>query len=354
MENNISLIFKWLKSENASSEETKMLGNKIRTYLGMTHKEYRKMLSYGREKTKILETLMSSNEWNRIDFSKLPSKAGLKYKNAFAKHDVDKRYEEFAKNKETKVNADTLYPYEIVQKAIVASYEKRKTNDPERLMIEKYWNNQKDYFCGNPSSILAVIDTSGSMTWSNKNNVRPIDVAISLGIYCAERAGGPFKDHYISFSSRPQLIKVEGIDFTDKVERIYKTNLCENTDITATFDMLLEVIKREDVNKSDIPKTIVIVSDMEIDQNRDWGYEDEPLTEMEKIRKKWKAYGYELPNLVYWNVCARNNLILDKGEGISFVSGCSPVIFESVITGKTGWDLCLAKLLSKRYEQITA
>lgn len=349
-----SLLAKWLPSENASSATTKELGNAIRNYLGLTHKQYRVILSTLRSRINVLEKLMSENKWDQIKFDSIPSKAGLKYKNAFAKHDVDKRYEEFAKSKTTKVNADTLYPYEIVQKAIVASYEKRKTNDPERLMIEKYWNNKKDYFCGNPSSILAVIDTSGSMTWSSKNNVRPIDVAISLGIYCAERAGGPFKDHYISFSSRPQLIKIEGIDFTDKVERIYKTNLCENTDITATFDMLLEVVDRKDVDESDIPQTIVIISDMEIDQNSNWWYEDQSLTEMEKIRKKWKAYGYKLPNLVYWNVCARNNLILDKGEGISFVSGCSPVIFESVITGKTGWDLCLTKLLSKRYEQITA
>ena len=145
--------------------------------------------------------------------------------------------EVFAKDKTTKVNADTLYPYEVVEKAL--QYIRwdgtiSRVTEVERAMIEKYWENLPDYLNGNPCSMMCVVDTSGSMCG------RPINVAISLGMYCAERIGGPFANHYISFSSRPQLIKVEGVDFMDKVARIYATNLCENTNIEATFDLLLK------------------------------------------------------------------------------------------------------------------
>ena len=83
-----SLIYKWLPSENASSYKTKKMGNKIRKYLKLTHKEYRKLLAWGREKENILERLMSENKWTDIDFSKIPSRAGLIYKNAFARRDL--------------------------------------------------------------------------------------------------------------------------------------------------------------------------------------------------------------------------------------------------------------------------
>ena len=185
----------------------------------------------------------------------------------------------------------------------------------------------------------------------------PINVAISLGMYAAERAGGPFKDHYISFSSKPQLIKIEGVDFADKVKRIYQTNLCENTNLAATFDMLLKVADRPDVTEDQIPETIVVISDMEID-SMTYGYdgwnEETASTEMEKVRKKWAEHGHKMPKLVYWNVQARQNTILDKGEGVSFVSGMSPSIFESIITGKNGKDLMLEVLNKDRYSAVSA
>jgi hypothetical protein len=348
-----SLLGKWLPSENASAASTKMLGGIVREHLGMTHKQYRKTLSTLRERINIVERLMSENRWGEIEFDKIPSKAGLIYKNAFARRDlIAAKYEAFAKDEKTTVNAGVLYPYEVVAKARESfkcsygwnSYYKSNLSETDRLMLEKYWNNLKDYFNGKQSNILCVVDTSGSMRGT------PIDVAISLGMYCAERAGGPFKDHYISFSSRPQLIKVEGVDFVDKVYRIYQTNLCENTNLTAVFDLLLATAKKS--KPEDIPDTICVISDMEIDYMSNWSGKT-ASTEMEKVRAKWAKAGYKLPRLVYWNVDARQNTILDSGPDVTFVSGMSPAIFESVITGKNGIDLMLDKLLSDRYKAIT-
>ena len=195
--------------------------------------------------------------------------------------------------------------------------------------------------------MMCVVDTSGSMT--GREASAPINVAIGLGMYCAERIGGAFKDHYISFSSKPQLIKIEGVDFVDKVRRIYKTNLCQNTNIEATFKLLKNIALKS--NPEDIPETIVIISDMQIDSMSHW-YSDTAATEMEKIRKEWEEEGLKCPKLVYWNVNAKNNTILDDGENVTYVSGMSPVIFEQVISGVTGYDLMLEKLDSERYKNI--
>ena len=359
-----SLLAKWLPSENASAAITCLTGDKIRRYLGWTHKAYRKVLSELRSRINIVEKLMSEGRWDEIEFDKIPSKAGLIYKNAFARRDlIAKKYEAFAKDENTTVNVKDLYPYEIVAKVChnlnpwQSIYEK-DISSTDRAMIEKYWKNLPDYFNGKQSNMLCVVDTSGSMTGSKAD--APINVAISLGMYCAERAGGPFKDHYISFSSRPQLIKIEGVDFVDKVRRIWRTNLCENTDLIKTFDMLLAIAKT--AKKEDIPETIVVISDMEIDngsnfysyrRNGEFGARAGVLTEMESMRVKWAAEGLKMPKLVYWNVNARNNNILDDGPNVSYVSGMSPTIFKQVITGKTGWDLMIETICSKRYEAVT-
>ena len=189
------------------------------------------------------------------------------------------------------------------------------------------------------------------MTGASGNNVAPIDVAISIGMYAAERLGGPFKNHFITFASQPQLIKIEGIDFVDKVKRIYDKNLVDNTNLRAAFDLIKNIALQPDVKKEDVPNKLVVVSDMEIDGGSYWRNEATRITEMESIRNEWKALGLEMPQLIYWNVNARQNLILDSDEA-TYVSGCSPVIFESILTGKSGWDLCYDKLMSERYAQV--
>lgn len=353
----ISLLAKWMPSENAHSIETKKKATKIRKYIGMTSKQYRQMLSKLRERINVLECLMSANRWDEIEFDKIPSKAGLVYRNAFARRDIiAKRYEEFIKSKDTKVNAGTLYPYEVVKQAR-KDYYRLPLYSTEREAINKYWANLPDYLEGKPLSMMCVVDTSGSMTWGDGKTM-PIDVAISLGMYAAERIGGDFKNKYISFASRPQLINIKGVDFVDKVQRIYRTNLCDNTNLPAVFDLLKKIALNNSKARYDMPKTLVVISDMEIDEATYLFREGNRLTKnninttLDKIRADWEAYGLEMPKLVYWNVSARNNTILDNGPNVSFVSGCSPIIFKQVLTGKTGVELMLETLMADRYAPI--
>ncbi len=361
-----SLLAKWMKSENASSNETKRLAEKTRHYLGMSHKEYRKMLSIMRERINVLEVLMSANRWDEIEFDKIPSKAGLMYKNAFARRDIIKaKYEAFAKDENTKVNAGALYPYEVVEKAInlmgsnsywYGGSNKIALDNTDRLMINKYWANLTDFFAGAKLNALCMIDTSGSMSGT------PINVATALGMYCAERNQGPWANHYISFSSHPQLIETAGVDFCDKVDRIVRTNLCENTNIEAAFDMVLNTCQKNHLSQDDLPEYMIVISDMEFDSATGNGWHRtggmctaNAETVMETIERKFNAAGYRMPKLIYWNVDARQaNIPMIGNHYVSYVSGFSPSIFKSILTGKTGWDLMLEAIDCERYACIHA
>lgn len=200
--------------------------------------------------------------------------------------------------------------------------------------------------------MMCIVDTSGSMDSSYETSVKPIDVAISLGMYCGERIGEPFKNYFISFSSIPQLIKIEGIDFVDKVQRIYRQNLCEDTNLQAVFDLLLNMYQNGSVKAEDRVNTLIVISDMEINRGSYWRDELQAKTEMEKIRDQWKDNGFKIPHLVYWNVNARQDIILDLDSNITCCSGCSPMLFQQILSGKSGKELCLEILTSDRYKNI--
>jgi hypothetical protein len=365
------LLYKWMPSINTSSRNTQERGRKFAREFGMTERQYRKMLSEGRKACHLVETLMSQQQWDQIAFDKLPSRAGILYSKAFARREETKdRYAEFMRNEKTKVNAGTLYPYDVVAKAIDAMhinnynyyYTRRDIalDDTDRLAANKYWDNLKDYFDGATLNALCVCDTSGSMTSGYYSKIAPIDVAISIALYTAERAAGPFHGHYISFSSRPQLIETTGVDFCDKVARIYKTNLCENTNIEATFNLILNTAINCNLTQDQLPESLIVISDMQFDAGRgawtrDHYGETRYETLMEGIERKWKHAGYKMPKLIYWNVNAASgggNIPMQDKDGVTFVSGASPAIFTSIMTGKTGMDLMLEAITAPRYNAI--
>lgn len=361
-----SLLAKWLKSENTSSVDSRRLGNITREYLGMSHKQYRKTLSILRERINVLERLMSAGKWDEIEFDKIPSKAGMKYKNAFARHDFEREqaknvqtYADFAKDDTKKVNAKTLYPYECVHEALNIMGNQQgwssrgrhvALDDTQRLMTNKYWDNLADYFNGATFNGIALVDTSGSMSGT------PIEVAISLGLYCAEKNKGAFANHFISFESNPHWIETAGVDFCDKVYRITGTSWGGSTNVEAAMDLILKVALDNKCSQDEIPQNLVIISDMEFNycvtsNNFGRGVVNETL--FEKIAAKFAAYGYQMPHLIFWNVNARQANIPMIGNGnVSYVSGFSPSIFETIMSGKTGYDLMMEKLNDDRYAVI--
>lgn len=344
-----SLLAKWLPSENSSSVETKRMGGVVRRYLGISHKEYRKMLSVLRSSINIVEKLMSENRWEEIEFEKVPSRAGLLYKNAFARRDIiEKKYREFIKSESTKVKAKTLYPYDIAHQAFSCDDD----DEISRAAIAKYWENLPNYYGDNEENGIAIVDTSGSMTG------RPLEAAVSLGAYVAEKAHGPFANHFITFSSTPELVKFKGIDIVDKFKRAKSASWGFSTNLEGVFDLLLNTIEKENTKEEDIPQRLYIFSDMEFngsicgDRDLFCSTKEAVETLLEKIAQKWSFKGYSLPKVVFWNLNARDQNIPALGERFSYVSGLSPAMIETILSGRDGMDLCLEKLLSKRYEPV--
>ena len=353
-----SLLAKWLKSENTSSSESRALANKTRAAFGMSHKQYRKTLSMLRERINVLERLMSAQKWDEIEFDKIPSKAGLIYKNAFAKHDVERMkneavqsYADFAKDETKTVNADVLNPVDIAHQ-IFNNYRPTET---DRLMWDKYWAALKDYYNGREENGIAICDVSGSMCGT------PMEAAVSMSAYIAERGKGPFKNHFITFSNDPRLVRFEGVDTYDKFRRAEQADWGGSTNIEAAFDLMLSVALKNKLSADEIPQTLYIFSDMEFNHgltcgcSRDrWSqhYVAEPETLLESIAKKWAAHGYELPRVIFWNLDARSQNIPALGGRFSYVSGFSMNMVETILSGKDGYDLMMAKLDTPRYENI--
>ena len=353
------LIYKWMPSINASSKSTKERGRKFAYEFGMTEREYRKMLTEGRKACNLVESLMSQNHWDQIAFDKLPSRAGLLYKRAFMRREETKaRYAEFMSNKDTKVNASVLNPVEIAHQ--IYDYRGYKPLATERQAWQKYWDNLKDYYCGREEPGIAIVDVSGSM-WG-----QPLEAAVSMGAYIAERGKGPFKNHFITFTDIPELVEFSGRDIYDKFMRARGAEWGGSTNIEAVFDMLLNTALQHHTPAEDMPKTLYIFSDMEFNgcitagvPSRDrWSYGARVIgrnqidTVIEAQARKWQTYGYTIPRVIFWNLDARHENIPAIGKGFSYVSGFSMNMVECILSGKDGVQLMLEKLHSDRYADI--
>ena len=333
-----SLLAKWLPSENASSKKTKVTAKALRKYLGFGSKKYRKLLSGLRNDLNLVESKMSSKQWNTINYSGVPSKANLKYKDAFAKHDAVRysKYLESVEKGEAKINTSTIFPYEIVNKA------RGKNNKT----LEMLWKNLPNYVREDDKGIV-VADVSASMSGM------PMDVSVSLAMYFAERNKGPFANKFITFSGRPELQEVSGATLNQKIRNLERAHWEMNTNLQAVFDLILNTAKQNNVSQKDLPNTIYIVSDMEFDEaSSGWGEKDK--TNFEVIKQKYSEAGYEMPVLVFWNVDSRqkNVPVKQNKNGVILVSGCSPSIFKMVMEKTTPYKFMINILNSPRYKLI--
>lgn len=346
----VSLMAKWLPSVNASSDGTRLLAKKLCKLLNMDEAKYRKTLSALRKYIDIIENRLRESDYS-FDYSKQPSGAMFKYRQAFVRNDKE-RYISFlnsVKTGEAKMNVGTLYPYEIVRRCCSAAL-----SDDERKSLDVTWNSLADFGNGAENdNAIAVVDGSGSMTMGS-GSLRPIDAAFSLGLYFAERNKGAFANHFITFSKNPRLVRVKGDDIVDKVRYCASYNEVSNTDLEAVFNLILNTAVRDKVPAEELPKRLYIISDMEFDYCIEGGNND---TLFNTMRKKYARSGYTLPEIVFWNVNSRNSHIpvTMSQTGAVLVSGNSPAIFDMVRSG----DISPAKIMddiigSERYNAICA
>lgn len=350
-----SLMAKWLPSSNASSKETKKNAKKIIKKLNCPEKEYRKILTRLRAKIKIVETSMSQNKWNEIEYSHVPSRAMNIYRNAFKKHDEDRfnQYIEDVSKGESKINSSTLYPYDIIEKMNLNGWSTINVFNYDKV-LEEQWKALPNYLEGE-NNILVMADTSASMQG------RPLATALGLAIYFAQRNKGMFKNNFMTFSEKPEFIQFQdNMTLYDIINGI--PSIVANTNIEAAFNKILNVAIKNKINKSEMPKSLIIISDMEFDQgvniNSNYSYyeKDQYNSLFKHIVQRYNNHGYEMPNVVFWNVDSRNDVYqVSSGYcGVQLASGQSPSVFKSILNniGKTPYEAMLNVLNSERYKLI--
>lgn len=314
----------------------------LRKFLGFSPKEYRNTLV---GLTQVVETQMCAKDWDNINFSHVPSLASARYRNAFQRNTPEfAKYVESLVKGEAKVNAGAVYPYDVV-KTVLNRYEMTGT---EINFVEQQWNAMEN-FVGD-ASILPMIDVSGSMDCpaGGNANLTCMNVAISLGLYCADKNTGAFKDVFLTFSEHPELQKVSGT-IVQKLSQIEQANWGMNTNILAAMDKVLSVAKNGAVPQEQMPKMLVIFSDMQFDQCA--RFDD---SAMEGFKRRFEAAGYEMPKIVFWNLNGANNVpVKSNDSGVALVSGFSPALMKALLSNDledfTPESIMLKTVMVERY-----
>jgi hypothetical protein len=329
------LCAKWMPRKGPKALE-------LRAFLGWSPKFYRKRLV---ELTKVVETQMCAKEFDSINFSHVPSLAMSRYSKAFGKNapDAFTKYKEALSSgdKTVKVNAGAVYPYDIV----------KNVRRGDASLANEQWNALPNFI--GEASILPIVDVSGSMTCkagghASKSDMSCMDVAISLGLYCADKNTGPFKDVFLTFSSSPKFVTVTGT-LSQKVKTMERSNWDMSTNLHAAFDEILRLSISNNVAREDMPKVLLIMSDMQF--NCCTGYDDRAI---QMIRRKYNDADYEMPNVVFWNINAHENVPVRFDEkGTALVSGFSPSIMKAVLAADmdamTPESVMKKAVLSDRY-----
>ena len=235
-------------------------------------------------------------------------------------------------------------------------------------IVHKYWNNLKcdqtleELWKALPggtgyTDVMIVCDGSYSMHISidKKSFLQAMEACFALTIYFAERAEGVFKNRFITFSSRPKYVDIGNCKtLRDKLNCLLRHNECSSTNIKKVFDMILETAVNNHLTQDQLPKTVLVLSDMEFDAY----YACEPsldATLFDYITERYKNAGYKMPKLAFWNLCSRTGTIPMKQNenGLVLVSGFSPATMKMVMSGNLDpFDAMLDVLYTERYRPI--
>ena len=350
----ITLLAKWMPSINTSSKKTRRLAKKVVQKLGFrSEKHYRKLLSMLREYLNVTEHHMSAQDWEKIDYEKVPSYAMSKYSKAFFKHDAERfnAYKAAVQKGTAKVNASVLYPYDLTHNYLSG----HMTN----MMVEEQWKALPNYVEGK-NNILIMADVSGSMYG------RPMETSIGLAIYFAERNHGDFANLYMTFTNKPHYVKINPNDsLKKKCSQVQNTDIGYSTNLAAAFDYVLETAKKGDVPAEDMPKAIVVISDMEIDgvfakaegrYSLLGTFDKYSVDFVDEMEKRFAAAGYTMPKLVLWNVASRNDTQLTQNKNVLLFSGQSASTFRNLIDSLTcnAYEAMVKTLMNERYNEVIA
>lgn len=327
------LAAKWMPRKGPIAVE-------IRNFFGMSPKQYRKSLV---ALTKVVEQDMCAKRWNMIEYSHVPSLAAARYQKAFNRNDPMgyAKYKSKLATGEAKINANAVYPYDVIKSGKFGG---------DHAVMQAQWDALPRYI--GDELVLPMCDVSGSMGCpvGGNDNLSCMDVCVSLGLYLADKNTGPFKDMFLTFSATPKINVLKG-DLRSKLRQLETADWGMNTNLNAAFDEILRVAVKGKVKAADMPKYLLIMSDMEFD--RCTQFDD---SAMQMIQRKFEAAGYEVPKIVFWNLNARagNVPVKYNMKNVALVSGFSPSIMTAVLGAKdmSPVSVMLETLNSERYAAI--
>ena len=328
------------------------VAREIREFFGMTPKQYRKSLV---ALTNVVETQMCANDWDNINYNHVPSVAHARYKKAFGRHGTT--YAEYVTKlvkgeAGVKINAGAVYPYDVLKGAI-NRYSRQSMSKTELDALQAQWDALPNYI--GDADVLPMVDSSGSMTcaaggYNSKSGLSCLEVALSLGLYFADKNKGKFADCFLTFSRTPKLVNLKG-NINQKIDQM-NTGEVANTNLNAAFDLILKTAVQNKVPQAEMPGTLVIFSDMQFDGAVD-GKDESAIKMMER---KYKEAGYELPRVVFWNLNAAygNTPVKFDKSGTALVSGFSPALATSVMANDledfTPEAVMLKTVMKSRYD----
>ena len=342
----ISLLAKWMPTETAHKAATVRLAKRAMRALRVTPRQYRKMLSALRQHLGVVEMLMSAGKWDKVDYPAVPSYAMKNYRKAFNKHDFARfyQYTMSVTRGEAKINASTLFPYDLVHEYFNKASWRGIEPDP---IIEAQWKALPNYVSGE-NNFLVMADVSGSMSG------RPMETSIGLATYFARRNHGVYHGLYMTFTSDPHFINIEGCSSLARaIEKVKKTDMGYSTNLDKAFKAILDHAILHSVSNADMPKALVVISDMEIDP---YFSGRKNLDFVSKWKAEFARRGYTLPKLVMWNVEARNDTFLSQSDDVVLVSGQSASTFGTLcrsLDGVTAYEFMCEVLCSPVYEKVT-
>jgi hypothetical protein len=331
------LCAKWMPRQGA-------IANKIRSYMKLTPKEYRKLVVAF---SNTVEQKMCANNWTDIMYPHVPSVAAGRYQKAFLRHDPAgyAAYKEQLVKGEATINASAVYPYDVIRSM---------RNGDSTVSIEQ-WKALPNYLEGSNENILPVVDVSGSMDFGVSGSVTALDVAVSLGLYVSERMGGIFKDCFITFSGRPEMLQLKG-DIGKRYDQMSNADWQMNTDLAAVFKLILSSAVKHKVSQEEMPTKILILSDMEFDRcvTAGPGHTELSVSAMDFIKSNYASAGYKVPQVVFWNLNGRagNSPVTYDETGTALISGFSPSIVKSVLGGEelTPISIMLKTVMIQKYD----
>lgn len=283
--------------------------NKRELYLRHVREQYRKSISALRKHLDVVERHLSAKTYSKIKYDRVPSIAMNTYVATFIERDpkgFGKYVDNVAEGKAS-IRGAILLPSTIMQQMarVRTGNKPNPHSEITKKVLDGQWKSlvQRIKDSGTLESSIAICDVSGSMYGPKlSDGTVPIDSSIGLSLLIAEVSKPPFEGTFITFSSKPEICEVD-LSWTlyEKYTAMDRAKWGLTTNLVSVFeDLILPRAKGHVVKEEDMVKRVFIFSDMHFDESQDesgsWS------SSHERISAKYREAGYQMPDVVYWNL----------------------------------------------------